>query len=333
MQFRFTRMVVLVAGLAVATTACGKYSLSSIRSLKAFRDGIELYQKGDYSGASTLFDKSVQLNPDFGFSYFYLGNSYDNLYKPSRKGEAENDAYLPKAVENYRKAIDTLASSPEPQAAQFRKLSYEYLIAAYGSDKLNDFAKAEPVAKELIALEPNEPGNYQALAKLYEDQGMYDDAEAMFKKAIEVKPDDPISYQLLAGYYNRQGQFDKTMDAFGQRANMEPNNPEAWHVMGTFYYDKVLRDKSLSRAVATKYVLAGVEDEDKALALNPDYYNAVTYKSLLLRLQANLERRPAEQKRLLQQADDLRDKALDLQAKQDGAAAAAAAAGNAAPGK
>jgi tetratricopeptide (TPR) repeat protein len=317
MQFRFTRMIVLVAGLAIATSACGKYSINSIRSLKAFKDGAELYQKGSYREAAPLFEHAIQLNPDFPFSYFFLANSYDNMYRPSRKGEADNDALLTKAVENYRKSIDKLANSTEPQAAQFRKLSYEYLIAAYGSDKLNDFSQAEPVAKELISLEPNEPGNYQALAKLYEDQGEYDQAEAMFKKAIEVRPNDPIGYQLLAGYYNRQGQFDKTMEAFQQRASMEPNNPEAWHTMGTYYFDKVQRDKSLSKAAAKNYVLAGIDAEDKAIALNSEYYEAVTYKNLLLRLQANIETNPAVQKKLLAQADDLRERALALQKKQE----------------
>jgi len=319
MQFRFTRVVVLVAGLAVATSACGKYSISSIRSLKAFKDGATLYQKGAYRDAAPLFENAISLNPDFGFSYFFLANSYDNQYKPARKGEPENDALLPKAVENYRKAIEKLKDSAEPQAAQFKKLSYEYLIAAYGSDKLNDFNQAEPVAKELIAMEPNEPGNYQAIAKLYEDQGQYDEAEAMFRKAVEVKTTDPLGYQLLAGYYNRQGQFDKTMEAFQQRASMEPNNPEAWHTMGTYYFDKGQRDKSLSKDVAKKYILAGLEAEDKAIALNPNYYEAVTYKNLLIRQEVYLEKDPAAQKRLLQEADQLRDRALALQ-KAQGAA-------------
>jgi tetratricopeptide (TPR) repeat protein len=316
MQFRFTRIVVLAVGLAVAASGCGKYSINSIRALKAFKDGAGLYQKGAYRDAAPLFENAIALNPDFGFSYFFLANSYDSMYKPSRKGEAENDALLPKAVENYRKAIDKLANSTEPQAAQFRKLSYEYLIAAYGSDKLNDFSQAEPMAKELIALEPNEPGNYQALAKLYEDQGQYDEAEAMFRKATEVKPDDPSGYQLLAGYYNRQGQFDKTIDAFQRRAAMEPNNPEAWHTVGTYYYDKVLRDKSLAKDVAKTYVKNGIQAEDKALALNKDYYEAVTYKNLLIRLQALQE--PGNAKALLAEADQLRDRALALQKAQTG---------------
>lgn len=321
MQVRFIRAIVLVAVVAMSAAACGKYSISSIRSLKAFKDGLALYEKGDYRGAIPHFEESIGHNPEFGFSYFFLGNSYDSMYRPARKGEAENDSYLPKAVENYRKAIDKLAAETEPQTQQFRKLSYEYLIAAYGSDKLNDFAQAEPVAKELIALEPNEPSNYQALAKLYEDQGQYDEAEAMFRKAVEVKPNDPAGFQLLAGYFNRQGQFDKTMEAFQQRANLEPNNPEAWHTMGSYFYEKVFRDKSLSRDAAVKYVQAGLDAEEKALGINPEYFEAVTYKNLLIRLQANLERNPAEQKRLLAEADRLRDRALELQKKQGTAAA------------
>ena len=294
MQFRFARMIVLVAGLAVATSACGKYSLSSIRSLKAFKDGATLYQKGDYPGAAAKLEESLSFNPDFGFSYFYLGNSYDNMYRPVRKGEAANDALLPKAAENYRLAVDKLAGSEEPQAAQFRKLAFEYLIAIYGSDKLDDFSKAEPVARELIAYEPNEPGNYQLLARLYEEQGDYEQAEAMFLKAIDVRPDAPLGHQLLAHYYNRQGEFDKTMEEFAKRAELEPNNPEAWHTMGHYYYEKVYRDASVPRERAIEYLKSGMEAEDKALAINPDYFEAVTYKSLLLAMQANRERSPAE---------------------------------------
>ena len=319
MHFRFTRMVVLVAGLAVATSvtsACGKYSLGSIRSLKAFKDGAGLYQKGDYPGSAAKFEEAVALNPDFGFSYFYLGNSYDNMYRPGRRGEEANDALLPRAAQNYRLAIEKLAGSEEPQAAQFRKLSFEYLIAVYGADKLDDFTLAEPVARELIAFEPNESGNYQLLARLYEDQGDYEQAEAMFLKAIEVNPNAPLGHQLLAHYHNRQGEFDKTMTAFLKRAELEPNNPEAWHTMGHYYYEKVYRDASVPPEQALAYLAAGLQAEDKALAINADYFEAVTYKSLLIALQANRERNPAEQRRLLAESAELRERAVALQTKQ-----------------
>ena len=318
MHSGFTRTAVIVVGLAASTTACGKYSLNNIRSLKAFKDGIVLYTKGDYKGAAPLFQSAVERNPDFGLPYFYLGNSYDLQYKSNRKGEPENDAFLPKAVESYRTAIAKLKDSTEPRAAEFRKLSYEYLIAVYGSDKLDDFAQAEPVAKELIALEPNEPSNYQALGKLYEDQGRYEEAEAMFRKAIDVKPNDPSTYQLLAGFYNRQGKFDETLAAFKQRADLEPNNPEAWHITGTYVFDKLQKDRTVTRDQAVKWIAMGIQAEEKAIALNADYVEALTYKNLLLRFQANYEKNPATQKQLLAEADKWHERAKAAQAKKEG---------------
>jgi tetratricopeptide (TPR) repeat protein len=325
MHSGFSRTAVIVVGLAVSMSACGKYSISNIRSLKAFKEGIVLYGKGDYKGAVPLFQDAVTRNPEFGLPYFYLGNSYDLQFKPNRKGEPDNDAFLDKAVDSYRKAIEKLKDSTEPRAAEFRKLSYEYLIAAYGSDKIDDFSKAEPVARELIAIEPNEPSNYQALGKLFEDQGQYEEAEAMFKKAIEVKPNDPSSYQLMAGFYNRQGKFEETMNAFQQRASMEPNNPEAWHAMGGYVFDKLgmQKDKSVKTEDAVKYIAMAIESEDKAIALNANYVEALAFKNLLLRLKANYEKNPAIQKQLLAEADQFKARADAAQAKAGEALAAA----------
>jgi tetratricopeptide (TPR) repeat protein len=329
MQFRLNRMVVLVAALSVAAGACGRYSINSIRSAKAFQDGIGLYQRGDYVPAAEHFEEAIRLNPDFPFSYFFLGNSYDKMYRPARKGEAENDAYLQKAVENYRHSIERL-KTPEAaeheQAPQFLNLSYQYLIAAYGSDRLNDFTQAEAVAKELIATTPDEPGNYQALARLYQDQGRNEEAEAMFLKAAEVRPGDPVGYQMLANFYNQQGDFDKTIGAFKKRAELEPTNPEAWHTIGTFYYDKALRDTRLPLNTFRQYVGEGIAAEDKALELNDEYYEAVTFKGMLKGLQASRETNPATQKQLLAEATTLRERSLALKKKQDAGAAAAAAA-------
>ena len=316
MQFRLTRLAVLALTVSIAAAGCGKYSISNIRALKAFQDANNLYKKSDFKAAAARYEDAVRLNPDLGFAYFFLGNSYDNMFKPARRGETENDENLKKAAENYRLAIDKMQNASGPKELEIRKRSYEYLIALYGSDKLNDFSKAEPLAQEMIAAEPNEPGNYVILAGLYEDQGRFEEAEAQFQKAISMRPNDAIGYQLLAGFYNRRGEFDKTIDAFRRRADIEPNNPEAWHTIGTFIFDNLNRDKTLGRPQAIAYVMTGLEAEDKALAINPEYFEAVSYKNILLRVRANLERDPALQKKLLDEAEVLHAKALQIQKKQ-----------------
>ncbi len=294
--------VVMAAG--VALVGCGQ--VNQLKAKQAFKDANGLYGAQDYKKAAAKYEETLQLDPDLNEAYFFLGNSYDNLYKPTRKGEAENDAYLTKAIDNYRKASER---APDPK---IKKLALEYLVAAYGTDKLNDPTQQEPMLLKMIELDPKDPANYFVLAKLYEDAGNYEQAEAMLLKAKEQRPNDAGVYMQLAGYYNRQGEFEKTIQALQERTQQEPNNPEAFYTIATYYWDKAYRDFRLSDADKKNFVVQGVEAVDKALQLKSDYMEALVYKNLLLRLEANLEKDPKRQQELLKQADQLRDKAQDL---------------------
>ena len=300
--------VALVCGL-VATAGCGKYSYSNLRAIKAFKDGNGLYQQKDYKRAAERYEDAVAANPDLGATYFFLANSYDEQYKPAKAGDAQNDAYIQKAIENYQKASQR---DPNPK---MKKLALEYLAAAYGSDKLNDPAKAEPVYQQIIQVEPGEPANYVPLSRLYEDAGRYDEAEAQLVKAKEQKPNDPAVYTNLASYYNRQGDFQKTIDSLQKAADLAPNNPEGFHLIGTYYWDKARKDFRLSPAEQKDYILKGLAMEDKALSLNPEYMEAMTYKNILLRMEANTEKDRNKQQQLLDEADKLRNKAMEMQKK------------------
>ncbi|MGE4162992.1 MAG: tetratricopeptide repeat protein [Vicinamibacterales bacterium] len=311
-------MTALVAVCSVTVVGCGQ--IRSLQARQAFKDANGLYQGSDYRGAAAKYEEAVELDPSLVEAYFYLGNSYDNLYRPTRAGEPENDALLDKAIAGYSRAADS--NSPQ------RKLALQYLVAAYGPDRLNDPARAEPIVKSMIQLDPADPTNYFALAQIYENAGLYDEAEAALLQAREAKPNDPAVYMQLAGYYNRQGQFPKTIEALEQRVVQEPDNPEAHHTVATFYWDEVYRNFRLADADKRRYIESGIASVDKALALKSDYFEALTYKNLLLRLQANLERDPARQQALIRQADQLRDQAEELQKQQQAGGAAAAPSGN-----
>lgn len=333
MQFssRLTRVAALVLAVGLSTTACGRYSIGNLRSLMAFKEANQLYQRGDFKKAIPVYEKAVGFNPDMGVVYFFMGNSYDNLYKPSLKGDPANDANLTKAVEYYQKATEVIKDT-DIQGPQIRKLAYEYLIAAYGVDKLADFEKAVPIAEKLIAMEPNEPGNYQAIGKLYEDQGRYDEAEARFNKAIEVRPNEALGYLVLAGFHSRQGNLEKQWEAWEKRAKVEPNNPEAHHSVATFLYEWALKDYRLSQADKRAKIERALQAEDTALGLHPDYFEALSYKNIILRMKASLEPDLAKRKALLDEADRLRERALEVQKAQASSAAASDAAAKAKTG-
>ena len=304
-------MAAVLAFGGFASVGCAK--VGEIKAKKAFKSANQAYQTQDYKKAAALYEETVAADPELASAYFYLGNSYDNLYKPSKKGDPENDALLTKAVENYQKAAEKLSSSNDPANKKLGTLSLQYLVASYGPDKLNDPAKAEPVVQRMIQLEPGEPANYFALAKIYEDAGAYEEAEKMLQSAKQAKPSDPAVYMTLAGYYNRQGRFDKTIEALEERAQKEPNNPEAFYTIATYYWDEAYRDFKLKESEKKAFVGKGVEAVDHALQIKPDYTEALVYKNLLLRLQANMEVNGSDkQKELIKEADRLRDKAQEL---------------------
>jgi predicted Zn-dependent protease len=290
----------------VGLSACAK--VANLKAIMSYKEANKAYQAADYKRAAQLYEESLQSDPTQAPIYFYLGNSYDNQYKPGLEDPA-NEALLPKAVRNYELAIEKLS---RPEDVNLKKLSLQYLAAAYGPDKLNDPVKAEPAVQRLISIDPGDPTNYFALAKIYEDSGVYDEAEKVLAMAKDAKPGDPAVYMTLAGYYNRQGQFDKTIEALKERATKEPNNPEAYYTLSTYYWDEAYRNNRLKESEKKEYVQSGMEAIDHAIMIRPDYVEALVYKNLLLRLQANMERDPAKQQALLKQADQFRDKAQEL---------------------
>ena len=149
----------------------------------------------------------------------------------------------------------------------------------------------------MIQLEPSEPTNYFALAKIYEDAGAYDEAEKMLLTAKNAKPNDPAVYMTLAGYYNRQGAV--RQDDRGARSSAptkEPNNPEAFYTIATYYWDEAYRDFKLKDAEKKDFVAQGHRRRStRRCRSSPTTSRRMVYKGLLLRLQANLEKDPAKQ--------------------------------------
>ena len=136
----------------------------------------------------------------------------------------------------------------------------------------------------MIQLEPNEPTNYFALAKIYEDAGAYEEAEQMLLKAKEAKPNDPAVYMQLAGYYNRQGavrQDDRRARAARGQGAEQPR--------GVLHHRDLLLGRGVARLPADgrprrRTTSEGSRAINKALQIKPDYIGGARLQGLLLRL-------------------------------------------------
>jgi predicted Zn-dependent protease len=314
-------VVAVVAALGVGVTGCGQ--ISALQGKMAFKEANQLYAAQNYTAAAKKYEEvlaracsSGQCQPaELAYSYFFLASSYDNMYRPNKKGQAENDGYLQKAVENYKKAAEL---SPDEK---YKIRALQYLVNAHGPDKLNAPEEAEPIVARLIAMDPNDTTNYFQLSKIYEDSGDFAKAEESLMKARDARPNDPDVYSQLARFYEARGEFDKQIAALQTRAEKQPESPEARHTIGATYWNKACLPNrpqcapiaEKSDAVKAKYIQAGIQAEDEALKLRADYVDALVYKNLLLRSQAFLEKSKAKQDALLNEAESLRKKAEEIQ--------------------
>jgi TonB family protein len=154
---------------------------------------------------------------------------------------------------------------------------------------------------------------YTELARLQESRGATKEAEATLLAARSAYAGDVSVTMALAGFYLRSGRFAQAVESVEQAAAMQPNDPQAQHTVATFYEEKVRKDTALPADERIRYIRAGIEAEDRALSLTPDYRDALVIKNILLRHQANTESNPAARAQLLAEADQLRARAIALQ--------------------
>ena len=139
------------------------------------------------------------------------------------------------------------------------------------------------------------------------------------------------TYVDLATVLNKEGRLLDVAAALRGAAALDATSAEASHRVAVYLWDAVRQATTLDADAKRKYITQAIEDEDRALAIQPDYSEALTYKNILLRMQANMETDPIEQKRLIDEADGLRNRVLEMQRQKQGAANPAGAPPSLAP--
>src|SRR5207253_732758 len=149
---------------SVASIGCAK--VGEIKARKAFKSANQAYQAQDYKKAAGLYEETVAADPGLAQAYFYLGNSYDNLYKPSKKGEPANCFALAKIYED-----------------------------------AGAFEEAEKMLQMAKQAKPSDPAVYMTLAGYYNRQGRFDKTIEALEERAQKEPNNPEAFYTIATYY------------------------------------------------------------------------------------------------------------------------------------
>ena len=189
------------------------------------------------------------------------------------------------------------------------------------------YEKSVDYFKKAIELDPDLTTAELYLATAYAQQfvpgGRDENNEKNAKLAIQTFEDvlkhdsgNVSAVAGLAGIYQNTNDFKKAHEYYGKYAALDSSNPTPYYAIGSLdwiiVYDK---NNPPPPEEQVRLVDEGLANLDKALALNPDYEDAMTYKNLLYREKARLTSSDDDKKKLTAMADEWFNKALETRKK------------------
>jgi tetratricopeptide (TPR) repeat protein len=211
---------------------------------------------------------------------------------------AYRDARYEEAEDHLRKAI---AADPGLTKAHL------YLATTYTQDFIPGDGTAENIrffelATEqysmVLAQNPKQMEAIKGLAGLYLQMKKFDDAKLYYYKVLGLEPNDAGSYYAV-GVIDWSQSFQPRMEErakLGLKPDQPLNNREVCERL---------------RAVNSANIAEGIDNLSRALALRPDYDDAMAYMNLMYREKADLEcGDPAARAKDEKTADDWVDKTL-----------------------
>ncbi len=223
---------------------------------------------------------------------------------------AFKNAKYPLAVEKFKEAIEL---DPTDVTAQL------YLATSYmqqwipGADSPDNTEMARKATDEFHKVLDSDPKNITALASL---------ASIAYNSASSLPPDKKLEK------YDEAAKWQK------QVAEIDPKNREAYYWLGVITWAKwypqlmtaranlrmrqedpgPIKDKKVKEELKAQYgpmVDEGIANLNKALEIDPEYEDAMSYLNLLIRERADLVDSPDEYKKQIEIADGWVQKALD----------------------
>jgi tetratricopeptide (TPR) repeat protein len=189
-----------------------------------------------------------------------------------------------------------------------------------------DYEAAIALFKQAFALDPDFTVAEVYLATAYaqrfvpgvqtrENRAFADNAIDTFKHILTQDPSNINAVLGLASIYQNTNRLQDAREMYLTGSKLNPQNPTPFYCIGSIdwmlVYDK---NSPLPFGQQSLLIEEGMASLDSALALNPQYVDAMTYKNLLLREKARLAVDPAEKARLTALADEWFNKALETRA-------------------
>jgi tetratricopeptide (TPR) repeat protein len=208
----------------------------------------------------------------------------DNLNKGVR---AFRDAHYENAVNYFKQAVELDPDLTTAEIYLATAYAQQYVPGGRGEDNEKNAQMAIQTFENVMKRDPNNVNAIAGLASIYQSLGQ----------------EDTKNLRKAHDYYLKYAQLDSS-------------NAVPYYAIGSLDW-LIVFDKNNTDAKEDqiKVIDEGLANIDKALALNPDYDDAMTYKNLLYRQKADRADSPDDKKKLTDMADEWFNKGLETRKK------------------
>lgn len=169
------------------------------------------YKEKDNEIAIQLFEKALEVDPNFAFAYAGLG---DALSQKANYGEGDPEL-LKTAMKMSEKAIEMDSNSSEGYKAL--GLSYHYQ---------GDTEKALDSYYQAVEINPNNEMAISNIALICQEEGKFAEGIDWAEKAMELNPQHQMSFLRLSELYESIGLDEKAETILAEGISWNPDNEE-----------------------------------------------------------------------------------------------------------
>jgi tetratricopeptide (TPR) repeat protein len=264
----------LCAGFVIVSTGCAK-----LQSRDEMNKGVQSYKNGKYADAAQHFKQAVRLDPTNQNAELYLATSYFTQWVPGAQS-ADNKKNLEMARQTFQQVLD---KDPDNSLA----------LATMAAMSFNEAtAKSNPDEKA-AALEGTKKWN---------------------ERRIKADPKDAEAYYYLGVIDWLQADPAIKTARVQEKADSEKKKPRGRAKLTTPDENAPIEPDNVRNELKDKYgklVEDGIANLHKALDINNENEDAMSYLNLLLRTKAALDDSTEQAKADIAKANDWFNKSLE----------------------
>lgn len=178
------------------STPLEQATTASLDALRAYALAVQQADRGEYALAMSLFQRAVEIDPDFALAHQALA------------GQSLNAGYVAGVVKAATRAYDLRGRVTEQE--QHRIVSFYHLSVTGDLDRgIEDALRWQQTY-------PQEWRSYHALSNLYLSAGKHGEAAEAARTAVRLNPDSASAYSNLGGALFALDRFDEAREVYGE---------------------------------------------------------------------------------------------------------------------